>query len=486
MPFEGLPFGNLPFESLVPWTELAGLAAAGRSLVPDVPAALARTVTEQLIGRRLTAKVDGAEIGLTLTELDYPADSLRLATGRIGDVRIVAEDVDWPERDPLPSDAPRTPDGPDADGGDTQREANDPDGRPGKRNNGADSRSRKRGSDRSEERRNPGAPPKNQWAQQTPEHHQTPQNPQTPEHQQTPQNQRTPKHPQPPQNQQTPEHQRTPENRQPPQNQQAPEHQQASKNQQAPEDQQTPRNQKAPKNQRALQDQQTPEHRQEPKEQQTPRNQRAPKNQRAQQKQQAPEHPGATEPSNPRAHSRKHPPQHSTPAARVPLRRVVVLAKDVRVRSLPTPSVIPAEVGLEIFVDGDVVRERVAALRPGIVATPHHDGLQLRWAKHPGWGHLTLEPTVKPDAVVLTPTTLHIGQRKFRAPKRIRPIVLPLPELPKGLRLTGVRAEEGELVLHTVADEWPERLARIPLGDLLSWLTTAALTLTLPRLGTRS
>jgi hypothetical protein len=165
---------------------------------------------------------------------------------------------------------------------------------------------------------------------------------------------------------------------------------------------------------------------------------------------------------------------------------VVVLAKDVRVRSLPTPSVIPAEVGLEIFVGGDVVRERVAAIRPGIVATPHHDGLQLRWTRHPGWGHLTLEPTVKPDAVVLTPTTLHIGQRKFRAPKRIRPIVLPLPELPKGLRLTGVRAEEGELVLRTVADEWPERLARIPLGDLLSWLTTAALTLTLPRLGTRS
>lgn len=260
----------MPFEGLVPWTELAGLAAAGRSLVPDVPAALARTVTEQLIGRRLTATVDGAEMALTLTELDYPADSLRLATGRIGDVRIVAENIDWP-----------------------------------------------------------GTPP-------------------------------------------------------------------------------------------------------------------------------------------------------------LALRRVVVLAKDVRVRSLPTPSVIPAEVGLEIFVDGDVVRERVAALRPGIVATPHHDGLRLRSTRRPAWGHLTLLPTVAADTVVLTPTTLHIGRWKFRAPKRIRPIVLPLPELPKGLRLNGVRAAEGELVLDTVADEWPERLARIPLGDLLSWLTTAARTLTLPRLGPRS
>lgn len=311
--FGGLPFEGLPFENLVPWAELAGLAAAGRSLVPDVPAALARTVTEQLLGRRLTTKVDGADLALTLTELDYPADSLRLATGRIGDVRVVAENITWPERDPHPTDAPKVSDGSDTGGS------------------------------------------------------------------------------------------------------------------------------------------------------------------------------GADAPSDPAASSRPDPAASGAAAAgRIPLRRVVVLAKDVRVRSLPTPSVIPAEVGLEIFVDGEVVRERVAALRPGIVATPHHDGLRLRSTRRPGWGHLTLEPTVEPEAVVLTPATLHIGRWKFRAPKRIRPIVLPLPELPKGLRLTGVRAAEGELVLNTVADEWPERLARIPLGDLLSWLTTAALTLTLPRLGTRS
>ncbi|MDT8916086.1 DUF2993 domain-containing protein [Amycolatopsis sp. PS_44_ISF1] len=155
-------------------------------------------------------------------------------------------------------------------------------------------------------------------------------------------------------------------------------------------------------------------------------------------------------------------------------------------RSLPTPSVIPAEVELRIFVGGDAVRERVAEIRPGIVATPHEDGLHVRWAKRPGWGRLTLQPSVGPDAVVLTPTILHIGRWRLRAPRRVRPLVLPLPELPNGLRLTGVRMSEDELVLETVADEWPERLSRIPLGDLLGWLTNAALTSTLPRLGARS
>jgi hypothetical protein len=53
------------------------------------------------------------------------------------------------------------------------------------------------------------------------------------------------------------------------------------------------------------------------------------------------------------------------------------------------------------------------------------------------------------------------------------------------LKLTKVEPRHDELVLHTVAEEWPERLSRIPLPDLLSWLTTAAMTMTLPNLGAR-
>ncbi len=272
------------FDGWSPWPELAGLAAAGRSLLPNVPvtpAALARTVTEQLVGRRLTAKVGGHEVGLTLAELDYPADSLRLATGRIGDVRIVAEDVDWPE--------------PEADG--------DADGEPGT----------------------------------------------------------------------------------------------------------------------------------------------------------------------------------------IPLRRVTVLAEDVRLRSLPTPAAKPARVQLAIAVSADVFQDRVAKARPGIVATPADGGLlQIHWAKRPHWGHLTLRPQVVDDGVVLVPQTLHIGRKQLRPPHRFQPIVLPLPELPPGLKLTKVEPRHDELVLHTVAEEWPDRLSRIPLTDLLSWLTTAAMTLTLPKLGARS
>ncbi|RJQ89698.1 DUF2993 domain-containing protein [Amycolatopsis panacis] len=135
---------------------------------------------------------------------------------------------------------------------------------------------------------------------------------------------------------------------------------------------------------------------------------------------------------------------------------------------------------LHIAVSGEVVREQVARTRPDVIATPHAEGFRLRWRKHPQWGHLTLVAGVEESRVVLTPTTLHIGRWTTRLARRIRPIVLPLPDLPKGLRLTGVHPGENELVLTTTADEWPGRLARIPLPDILNWLTTAAMTLTLP------
>ncbi|MEC3977363.1 LmeA family phospholipid-binding protein [Amycolatopsis sp. H20-H5] len=258
------------FDGWVPWPELSGLAAAGRALLPGVPtspAAALRMVTERLIGRRITAKVGEHDVAFTLTELDYRADSLRLATGKVGDVRIVAEDIDWPD---------------------------------------------------------------------------------------------------------------------------------------------------------------------------------------------------------------------------TPLRRITVLARDVRLKSLPSPSATPASVGIDIAVAGDVLRERMAEARPDLVVTAGEDGLiWVRWARRAHWGHLTLEPRVDHSAIVLLPRTLHVRGRRFRAPARLKPILLPLPELPPGLRLTGVEPRADELLLHTVADEWPERLSRIPLTDLLSWATTAALTLTLPRLGSR-
>jgi hypothetical protein len=256
------------FEGWVPWSELAGFAAAGRALLPSVPAtpaAVLRTAGEQLVGRRLTAHAGENEIDLTLTELDYETDSLRLATGRLGDVRIVAEDVTWPE---------------------------------------------------------------------------------------------------------------------------------------------------------------------------------------------------------------------------TPLKRLTVVGRDVRLRSLPTPAVIPASVEIEIAVSAEVLRERIAELRPRVLAEPAEDGmLNVRWARRPRWGYAQLEPSVDSSGIRLRPRALRVAGRRFPLP--IKSATLPLPELPPGLRLIEVEPRAGELVLRTLAEQWPERLSSIPLPELVGWLTTAALTMSIPRLAPR-
>jgi hypothetical protein len=248
----------------------AGLAAAGRALLPSVPttpAAVLRSLSEQLVGRRLTARAGDADIELTVVELDYQTDTLRLAAGKLGDVRIVAEDITWPE---------------------------------------------------------------------------------------------------------------------------------------------------------------------------------------------------------------------------TPVKRVTAVARDVRLRSLPTPAAIPASVEIEIVVSGDVVRTLIGSLRPGIVAEPGGDGMiAIRSARHPRWGYAELEPCVEDAAVSLHPRALRIGRFRLPLPQRLKPIMLPPPGLPPGLRLTEIEARDDEVVLRTLAEEWPERLSRIPLPDLLSRLTTAALTMTIPRLSPR-
>lgn len=345
------------FDAWVTWSELSGLAAAAsRALLPNVsatPAAAVRMVTEQLVGRRLTTTVEGHKVGLTLTELDYPADSLRLASGRVGDVRIVAEDVDWPK--------PSSPASPSAE------RQHDTVGRTAMSGTSGTAAGPAR------ETTTPPSTRSDNVADETP-----------------------------------------------------------------------------PTRDRASIDKQS-----------------SPKTT----DQQAAEQRGPAAPTEPAV----------DPAVeRIPLRRVTVWARDVRLRGLPSPAVVPTSVELHIAVSGEVVRERVARTRPDVIATPHAGGFRLRWRKHPQWGHLTLVAGIEKSSVVLTPTTLHIGRWTTRLARRIRPIVLPLPDLPEGLRLTGVHPDENELVLTTAADEWPGRLARIPLPDILNWLTTVPMTLTLP------
>ncbi|AXB47460.1 LmeA family phospholipid-binding protein [Amycolatopsis albispora] len=152
----------------------------------------------------------------------------------------------------------------------------------------------------------------------------------------------------------------------------------------------------------------------------------------------------------------------------VPLRRVTVLGRDVRIRSLPSITATPASVELEVRVAAEVVTGRIAELRPDLVTELADGFTRVRWVKAPRLGHLDLEPELTGDAVRLVPRGLRVAG--LRLPPRVSPVSIDLPEFPEGLRLTGIELRPDELVLSLNADQWPERLSRVPLLDLLNWV----------------
>jgi hypothetical protein len=153
-----------------------------------------------------------------------------------------------------------------------------------------------------------------------------------------------------------------------------------------------------------------------------------------------------------------------------PLRRLAVFCDDVRLSSLPTPSVVAGTVEVVITVTAEVVRAKAAEAQPNLDVDIGPDGIvRVSWARKPHWGNVEVEASVEEAGVVLTPKVLTVGGHKFGAVRRLRPTVLEVPDLPRGLRLIAVQPGPGELVLRGVTERWRER---IPVTEVLSWLTT--------------
>jgi hypothetical protein len=65
----------------------SGAAAAYRTLF--------MTLRKLVVGRRLTVRLDGGDLALTVTEFDSRLDVRGLSVGQLNDVRLAARDIDW-------------------------------------------------------------------------------------------------------------------------------------------------------------------------------------------------------------------------------------------------------------------------------------------------------------------------------------------------------------------------------------------------------
>lgn len=162
-----------------------------------------------------------------------------------------------------------------------------------------------------------------------------------------------------------------------------------------------------------------------------------------------------------------------------PVDLLAITATDLQFQSLPTPSVLAHAVSVEITLAADVVKAKVAELQPDLIVDIGADSvMRVKWAPRRNWGHIEVEPVVVEDKVLLKPQVLQLKTMRFRSAERLRPTVIEIPDLPRGLRLTDVELGASRLVLRGEAERWHEK---IPLTDLLTWLATAAATFTLPQ-----
>ncbi|RSM90534.1 hypothetical protein DMH04_03450 [Kibdelosporangium aridum] len=162
-----------------------------------------------------------------------------------------------------------------------------------------------------------------------------------------------------------------------------------------------------------------------------------------------------------------------------PVQQLAIIASKVQFQSLPSPNVRADEVSVEITLAADVVKAKVAELQPDLVVDIGEDAvMRVKWAPRRTWGHIEVEPAVVGDCVHLKPKVLQLRTMRFRSAEKLRPTVIEIPDLPRGLRLTEVELGASKLVLRGEAERWHEK---IPLTDLLTWLATAAATFTLPQ-----
>jgi hypothetical protein len=158
--------------------------------------------------------------------------------------------------------------------------------------------------------------------------------------------------------------------------------------------------------------------------------------------------------------------------------RVVVTFRNVHLRPLPTAAVVTAPVVVEIALAPAVVAARLAAVRPGAVFEIEQGGgsadALVRWHARPHWGALVIAPDVTAAALHLRPVGARLGPLRCALPGWLPPLRIPLPVLPRGLRLREIAVGAGEVVLHLAADEWREPLPGTRIASIARWLERLA------------
>lgn len=128
---------------------------------------------------------------------------------------------------------------------------------------------------------------------------------------------------------------------------------------------------------------------------------------------------------------------------------------NVQLRPAAPPVLVAAPVELTVDMHAEALDDLLRWTAPRLAGEVGEDGVaRLRWARRPGAGHVEIEARLDGSELCLQPRALSMRRARWSLPARTPAYRVSLPELPHGLRLTGVELAPGVLRLTATLPQW--------------------------------
>lgn len=163
---------------------------------------------------------------------------------------------------------------------------------------------------------------------------------------------------------------------------------------------------------------------------------------------------------------------------------VTAVLRNVHVRPTAPPVLVAAPVELTLAVPAAALDSAMQWVAPRWCASVGSDSVaRLQLARRPGLGHLEVDAALDGSTLWLKPRGVVIGRSRWQLPARTPRYAVHLPELPRGLRLTGIAFAPGVVHLSGALAEWRMEIPRQRLEDIIGALNVVGRPLNLTRRG---
>jgi hypothetical protein len=157
---------------------------------------------------------------------------------------------------------------------------------------------------------------------------------------------------------------------------------------------------------------------------------------------------------------------------------------NVHLRPTAPPVLVAAPIELTLEVPMAALDELLRLAAPRLSGEVGGDGIaRLRLSRRPMLGHLEVDARLDGSTLWFKPRGLVIRRSRWTLPARTPAYAVRLPDLPHGLKLTGISFAPDVVRLSGSVPEWSLELPRKRLEDIINQLSVVGRPLNLTRLG---